>query len=175
MQPLSASSTTPAGATGAHEDAAAAWVAHFAAGWSAPSSARQFCAHFAPVLDPGIRLIAPQTPTTVGLEAFERNFAEPLFELIPDVRARVDGWASSGQTIFIELTVSGTLRRGRPVRWRACDRIELRDGRAVERESYFDPSPLLAALARSPRAWPAVARLQLRRAGQRPTTPKEEP
>src|SRR5580704_12438745 len=108
MQPPPASSTTRADATDAREDAAAAWVAHFAQGWSAPSGAHEFCAHFAPVLDPGVRLIAPQTPTTVGLEAFERYFAEPLFELIPDVRARVDGWACSGQTIFIELTISGT-------------------------------------------------------------------
>lgn len=174
MQPLPASPTTQAGATDARQDAAA-WVAHFAEGWSAPAGARQFCAHFAPVLDPGIRLIAPQTPTTIGLEAFERDFAEPLFELIPDVRAHVDGWASCGPTIFINLTISGTLRRGRSVQWRAVDRVELRDGRAIERESHFDPSPLLAALARSPRAWPAFARLQLRRAVRRPTTPKERP
>jgi SnoaL-like domain len=175
MQLPGASPLTPAVANGATDDAAAAaWIASFAEGWAAPAGAREFCAHFAPILDPGIRLIAPQTPTTVGLEAFERDFAEPLFALIPDVRAKIGKWASFGPTIFIELTISGTLLRGRAVTWPACDRVELRDGRAIERESYFDPSPLLAALARSPRAWPAFGRLQLRRAIPRRTTPKEE-
>jgi len=31
---------------------------------------------------------------------------------------------------------------------------------AIERESYFDPGPLIAAIARTPRAWPKFARFQ---------------
>jgi hypothetical protein len=38
------------------------------------------------------------------------------------------------------------------------------DGVAVERESYLDPSPILAAVARTPRAWPRFLRVQARAA-----------
>jgi hypothetical protein len=50
----------------------------------------------------------------------------------------------------------------RPISWRACDRVTLCDGVAVERESYFDPGTLLAAVARAPRAWPALLSMQAR-------------
>jgi hypothetical protein len=53
------------------------------------------------------------------------------------------------------------------------DRIELRDGRAVERRAYFDSTELLAAVARSPRAWPRFARLRLRTLRNRNKTTKE--
>jgi hypothetical protein len=47
-------------------------------------------------------------------------------------------------------TLRGTLGE-RPVAWRVCDRATFRDGLVVERESYFDPTPLLrAALTRQP-------------------------
>jgi ketosteroid isomerase-like protein len=154
---------SPTAATSAAREAAAEWVARFEDGWAAPASAAAFCAHFSPILDPSIRLLQPQMPATTGLEAFERDFAGPLFELMPDVHATVEHWASLDETIFIELTISGTLRGGRHLSWRACDRVVLRDGRALERESYFDPSPILAALARSPRAWPAFVRVRLGR------------
>ena len=45
---------------------------------------------------------------------------------------------------------------------RACDRVTLRDGVAIERESHADPTPLLVALARSPREWPGFLRTQAR-------------
>jgi hypothetical protein len=177
MPPASSTARTSnaSDATGDASAQAAVWVEHFAEGWAAPASAHEFCVHFAPLLAPDIRLVAPQMPTTVGLDAFERRFAEPLFELMPDVHATVQHWAAHGETIFIDLTIAGTLRGGRSLSWHACDRVVLRGRRAVERESYFDPSPLLAALARSPRAWPAFIRLQLRRVRPSPQRPKETP
>ena len=42
-----------------------------------------------------------------------------------------------------------------------CDRIQLRDGKAVERVAYLDPAPLLKAVAASPRVWPRFIRTQL--------------
>jgi hypothetical protein len=152
---------------------AAEWVRQFAEGWAEPAGAREFCAHFAPILAPEIRLVQPRMATTTGLLAFERDFAEPLFAVMADLRATVEHWASLGETIFIDLTLSGTLRGGRHVSWRACDRVVLRGAQAVERESYFDPSPLLAAVIRSPRAWPAFMRLQLRSIRPRSKRPKE--
>jgi hypothetical protein len=43
-----------------------------------------------------------------------------------------------------------------------CDRIKLRDGKAVERVAYLDPAPLLKAVAASPRSWPRFLRSQIR-------------
>jgi ketosteroid isomerase-like protein len=141
--------------------AAEEWVDGFAAGWRAPTGPDQFAAHFREMLAPDVRLIQPQIPTTVGFRAFEEQFVRPVFALIPDLHADVERWAARGETLYIELTLRGTLA-GRPLSWRACDRVTLRDGIAVERESYFDPAPLIAAVAMTPRAWPRFLRLQAR-------------
>jgi ketosteroid isomerase-like protein len=147
--------------TRTHDLAAAeAWVEAFTEGWRAPRSADSFADHFEPWLDPEIRLVQPQVPPTVGLRAFREEFARPLFELVPDLHGIVEGWASSGNTLYIELRLDGTIH-GRPLTMRTCDRITLRDGRAVERVAHLDPLPLLAAVAKSPRAWPTFARTQL--------------
>jgi hypothetical protein len=151
-------SVTPAApATGA----AQAWVAAFAEGWQAPTSADAFADHFQPWFDPHIRLIQPQLPTLVGHHAFRERFARPLFALIPDLHGQVERFAVGHGCAYVELTLRGTLG-GRPVAWRACDRTTLRDGIVVERESYFDPLPLLRALLTRPQAWHALARARLR-------------
>src|SRR5262249_22690162 len=129
---------------------AQAWVAAFAEGWRAPAGPDAFAAHFRPLLAPDVRLIQPQLPTTRGRDAFERDFVRPLFALIPDLRGDVERWAARDGNIYIELTLHGTIGR-RPLSWRVCDRIALRAGVAVERESYLDPSPLLRAVLASPR------------------------
>jgi ketosteroid isomerase-like protein len=137
------------------------WVAAFAEGWQAPGGADAFAAHFRPLLSADVRLIQPQLPTSVGRLAFQERFAKPIFALIPDLRGEVERWAAYGDTIYIELTLRGTLA-GRQISWRACDRVTLRNGVAVERESYCDPLPLLVAVACTPRAWPRFLRLRAR-------------
>lgn len=149
--------SAPATATGAAE----AFVAGFVEGWRSPESAEDAARHFEPLLAPDVRLIQPQLPVGVGYEDLRRRFLEPLFELMPDVRGEVDRWAARGDDVFIELTLIGTIG-GRPVSMRACDRVTLRDGLAVERESHADPAPLLVAVARSPRTWPRFLRRQAR-------------
>ena len=139
---------------------AEAWVAGFVEGWRAPTGPDAFAAHFRPMLAPDVRLIQPQLPTVTGRRGFEEQFVRPLFALIPDVRGEVERWAARGETLYIELTLSGTLG-GRPVSWRVCDRVTLRDGLAIERESYFDPGPLIAAVIRTPRAWAPFLRLRM--------------
>jgi hypothetical protein len=57
------SSVTPAAPA---TEAAQAWVALFAEGWLAPTSADAFADHFQPWFDPQVRLIQPQLPTMVG-------------------------------------------------------------------------------------------------------------
>jgi ketosteroid isomerase-like protein len=142
------SSNTPA-APGT--EAAQAWVLAFAEGWQAPASAEAFADHFQPWFDPQIRLIQPQLPTLVGHQAFRERFAGPLFALIPDLAGRVERFAIGAECAYVELTLRGTLG-GRPISWRVCDRATLREGLVVERESYFDPMPLLRAILTRPRA-----------------------
>ena len=152
------SSVTPAAPA---TEAAQAWVAAFAEGWLAPASADAFADHFQPWFDPHVRLRQPLLPALVGHEAFRERFARPLFALIPDLDGQVERFAIRGDCAYVELTLRGTLG-GRPIAWRACDRVTLRDGLVVERESYFDPTPLLRAILTRPRAWPALARARPR-------------
>jgi len=144
---------------GRQDHAAEDWVRGFAAGWRDPAGPQAFVEHFTPLLDPEIRLIQPQMPDLVGLGAFRRGFVEPLFHLLPDIHGTVRGWAADGETIWVELTIEGTLG-GRPVTLESVDRITLRDGRAVERRAFLDPIPLLAAVLIRPRSWPRFARSQ---------------
>ena len=156
-------STTTAAIPSADPASSAAerWLEGFVEGWRAPRGADQFLAHFRPMLAPDVRLVQPQLPTAVGWRGFEQQVVRPLFAILPDIRAEVERWGANGDVLYIELTLRATLG-GRPVSWRACDRVTLREGLAIERESYFDPGPLLGALARSPRAWPAFVRAQAR-------------
>jgi ketosteroid isomerase-like protein len=153
-------SASTAEATAPEQSGAEAWVAGFIEGWRAPAGPDAFAAHFREMLAPDVRLIQPQLPTVTGRRGFEEQFVRPIFALIPDVRGEVERWAARGETLYIELTLRGTLA-ARPVSWRVCDRITLRDGLAIERESYFDPGPLIAAVIRTPRAWAPFARLRL--------------
>jgi ketosteroid isomerase-like protein len=135
------------------------FVAAFAEGWRAPRGAAGLVEAFRPLLCEDVRLVQPQMPTTVGLEGFRRGFAEPLFALIPDLRGEVEEWAARGDEVFIVVRLSGTLG-GRPVEFRSCDHVTLREGRIAQRVAYTDPLALLGAAARRPRAWPAAIRAQ---------------
>ncbi len=142
------------------------WVRSFIEGWRAPTDADSFADHFDGLVAEDVRMIQPQVPTTIGRHAFREQFARPIFELIPDLHATVHRWATNGDTALIEFTLSGTLG-GRPVNWDCVDRVTLRGGLATERRAYFDPTPLLAAVATRPRIWPRFARLQARQLRRR--------
>ena len=146
---MTASRTT---ATPAAESAAEVFVEAFAEGWRAPGGADQLADHFEPWLDTDIRLVQPGFPVIVGRGGFRERFARPLFALMPDLHATVVGWAVRGNAVYIELRLEGTVGR-RAVTLRSCDRITLRDGRAIERVAHLAPGPLLTAVALSPSAW----------------------
>jgi ketosteroid isomerase-like protein len=154
-------------ATVAHETteeqarAAADWVAMFAIGWANPMDTDTFCGHFDPWFDPDVRMIQPSVRPIVGRKAFREEFARPLFTLVPDLRGTVENWAASGDVLYIELRLAGTVGKRR-FTLHTCDRIRLRDGKAIERVAYLDPAPLLRAVAASPRSWPRFVRTQLR-------------
>jgi ketosteroid isomerase-like protein len=142
-------------------EAAKTWVAVFAGGWANPVDTDTFCDHFDPWLDDDVRMVQPSVRPTVGRTAFREQFARPLFTLVPDLHGTVVGWAASGDLVYIELRLEGTVGR-RPFTMHTCDRIQLREGKAVERVAYLDPAPLLKAVAASPRTWPSFIRTQLR-------------
>jgi hypothetical protein len=143
------------------EQQAAAWVEMFAEGWAKPVDADTFCDHFDPWFDPGVRMIQPSVRPTIGKRAFREEFARPLFDLVPDLHGTVENWAAAGDVIYIELRLEGSIGR-RPFTIHSCDRIRLRDGKAVERFAYLDSTPLVKAVLRSPRSWPKFIRTQLR-------------
>jgi ketosteroid isomerase-like protein len=143
------------------QDQAAAWVEMFAEGWANPRDTDSFCDHFEPWLDPEVRLLQPQLATLVGLRAFREEFARPLFDLVPNLRGTVEGWTARGDLVHIELRLDGTVGN-RTFEMRTCDRIVLRDGRAIERVAFLDPTPLLKAILLAPSAWPRFVRTQIR-------------
>jgi hypothetical protein len=147
--------------TAAESVAAAEWVEMFAEGWANPVDTDTFCDHFDPWFHDDVRMIQPSVRPTVGRKAFREEFARPLFTLVPDLHGIVENWSATGDVLYIELRLEGTVGRRR-FTLHTCDRIKLHEGNAVERVAYLDPAPLLKAVAASPRAWPRFIRTRLR-------------
>jgi ketosteroid isomerase-like protein len=152
---------TQNGTATSDEAAATAWVEMFTEGWANPVDADTLCEHFEPWFQDDVRMIQPSVRPVVGKKAFRDEFARPLFELVPDLHGTVENWASSGDTVYIELRLEGTIG-GRRFTMHTCDRIKLRDGKATERVAYLDATPMVKAVLRSPRSWPTFIRSQLR-------------
>ena len=122
------------------------FAASFAEAWAEPTPDRLLS-----LLHPDVRLVAPLMATTVGHDEARREFSR-LFELMPDIRGRVERWSGTEEIVFIEFILSGTLN-GHSIEWRLVDRFRLEGGLGIERVSYFDPLPLVGAFARVPSAW----------------------
>ena len=134
-------------------DDAVQTVAWFANGWTDPTY-DEFCDYFLTRMHPQVRLIQPLAATGVGRAAFRKQFAR-LFATVPDINAEVLKWSSHGPDVFIEIALHGTIG-WRSVTWYACDRLTVHDGMITERHSYFDPIPLVKAIALRPWAWPRL-------------------
>src|SRR3979409_1663572 len=94
------------------------------------------------VLAERTRLVAPMTPTVGTLAEGKRAFAE-LFELIPDLTAKVHRWAGTADGVLIEFTLSGSAGGG-PVSWDVVDRFVVgEDGPATARGPYCASLPRL--------------------------------
>jgi hypothetical protein len=144
-------------AAGAAEERAADFARRFEAFWAAPSPDL-----LGDLLAEDVLLVAPMTPVTHTLGDGKRAFAT-IFGLIPDLTGEVHCWGATEAGVLIYFTLSGTAG-GSPISWSAVDRIEIgEDGLATERISYFDSLPLVLAVARRPRAWPAFLRSRLGR------------
>jgi ketosteroid isomerase-like protein len=137
------------------QDKTADFVRRFSEFWRAPATER-----LDTVLAPDARLSAPMVPTTSGLEAGKRAFAD-LFELIPDMTAEVHRWGATSDGVLIEFTVRGTAG-GAPISWQSVDRFVLNDDAlATERFTYFDSLPLALTLMRRPRTWIGFTRSRI--------------
>jgi SnoaL-like domain len=131
--------------------AATEFVEFFAAGWAIGArDPEAFFRHFGPRMHPNTALIQPIAPPARGPGALRELFG-PLFKALPDLTGTLRRWGQTDDGVFIELTLRGHLGR-RPVEWTVVDRIILEDGLIRERRSYFDPAPLLKAVALRPRA-----------------------
>ena len=122
------------------------FAARFAEAWAAPTPSR-----LSALLTDDVVLIQPLAPTARGRAEAERAFGR-LLELVPDIHAEVfESWGDAeGGAITFDLI--GTLG-GSELRWHLVDVFELRDGLGSKRTSYFDPAPVIAAVATRPKAW----------------------
>ena len=122
-------------------------VEQFAAGWRNPNPHA-----WDGLLAADVELTQPLLRDGRGISVWHGEVAR-LLAFIPDLRGEVLGWAGRGDTLFIDLQLRGSAG-GRPVSFRAVDRLTISvSGTVVRRESFFDPLPLSATLARRPRAW----------------------
>lgn len=127
---------TGTGARGSFAD----WVAAFEERWA---DARSNLDRFMDILGPDIVLSAPGLKTTRGRAAGREAFAK-TFLALPDITGTVHRWSATGDVLFIEMTFAATIGNQR-VEWHDVDRFLFRDGVAVERIAYFDPSPIRRA------------------------------
>ena len=132
---------------------AAEFVGRFADGWARPEGG----ARLLPLLHPEVRLVQPVDGEVRGHDG-ARAFFDRTFGLIPDLRGEVLRWATGEDLLLIELRLYGTIVGGRPVEWVTSDHIRLENGLVRERVARFDPTPILVAALRSPRAWPRIVR-----------------
>ncbi|WP_310395596.1 nuclear transport factor 2 family protein [Hymenobacter sp.] len=127
-----------------HRGAIAEWVATFAGLWAAPA---QQLDRIMDIFGADIRLVAPGYVPTVGREAGRQAFAKTLAAL-PDLTGQVLRWSAQGEVLFVEMTFEATIG-GRRVRWHNVDRFLFREGYAVERVAYFNPTKVRLAFLSS--------------------------
>lgn len=134
------------------------YVARWRRAWSHGRVEPCLSEHAATIRDHETLYVGPLFDAVTG-EAGMRAMFGRVFALIPDLQAELDHWTVAPGLAFIEFTLRGTLG-GKPISWRAVDRMELDGEKLVTRESYFDPLPILIAVLTRPRAWPRLLRLR---------------
>jgi ketosteroid isomerase-like protein len=123
------------------------FAAKFADFWDNPSPQR-----LPELLHPDVVLVQPLARRTVGIQAAQAQFRRFL-SCLPGLRADVDHWRGDNDIVFIEFRLRATLGRDK-LDWPNVNRLRLRDGKAIERVTYFDPLAVLPTLLRHPSiAW----------------------
>ncbi|WP_182262062.1 nuclear transport factor 2 family protein [Rhodococcus sp. UFZ-B548] len=114
--------------------------------WAAPSPAR-----LPEILHDDVILVQPLTKRLDGIRSVQREF-DALGGWMPDLRAEIVRWHGDAEVVFIELRLHASWG-GQRIEWPCVDRLLLRDGKAVERDAFFDPLPLVLAMLRHPSVW----------------------
>ncbi|HET6733714.1 nuclear transport factor 2 family protein [Mycobacterium sp.] len=123
-----------------------AFVTKFADFWTDPTPAR-----LPELLHTNVVLRQPLAPSAVGIEQAQVQF-ERFCRCLPGLHARVDHWSTHNDLVFIEFTLCARLGR-ETLAWPTVNRLILRDGKAAERVTYFDPLAVLPTLLRHPSVW----------------------
>lgn len=123
------------------------FVAAFAEFWHHPSPMQ-----LPDLLHDDVQLVQPLVPPAYGIVEAQRQF-ERFCRCLPGLHAVVDRWSGHEDLVFIEFTLNARLGRDR-LQWPNVNRLVLRDGKAAERVTYFDPLAVLPTLLRHPSvAW----------------------
>ena len=115
---------------------AQAFVESWSKVWRGPNSDPQL---YMSLLHEGCLLVNPvSSGTRENLPEIMQGFlsAEPDVHIVPT------RWAETADGVIIEWVNTGPLH-GAPFELRGVDRFTLRDGKATEGYSYFDPRPFL--------------------------------
>ncbi|WP_064745176.1 nuclear transport factor 2 family protein [Pseudonocardia acaciae] len=122
-------------------------VQAFADGWERPHPNA-----WDGLLAEDIELVQPLLPSGHGRHVWQEEMRR-LLAFLPDLRGEVLGWAGREDRVFLHVELSATVGTGR-VAFRAVDQLELdQAGTVLRRESFFDPAPVAAELARRPASW----------------------
>ncbi|MFC6881445.1 MULTISPECIES: nuclear transport factor 2 family protein [Actinomadura] len=122
------------------------FVADFIDFWNDPSPQR-----IPEILHPDVVLTQPLAAPMRGIAAVQEEFRR-IWRFLPDLHVQVDRWRGDGDVLFIELRLRAHAG-GELVEWPGIDRFVLRDGKAVQRMTYFDPLPVLAKVVKHPSLW----------------------
>ena len=115
---------------------AESFVASWSKVWRGPDSDPQL---YMKLLHEGCRLV---NPISEGKREDLPKIFEAFLAMEPDIRVVPARWAETADGVLIEWVNTGTLR-GTRFELRGADRFTLRDGKATEGYSYFDPRPFL--------------------------------
>ena len=125
-------------------------VKAFADGWKRPHPHA-----WDSLLATDVELHQPLMPDGIGVGHWQRQFAR-LQAVLPDIHGQVIAWAPLPDGLLIHLRCDATVG-GRPLTFDVIDRLRLSaNGTVVRRDSFFDPTPLVVALATRPRVWWAI-------------------
>jgi hypothetical protein len=115
---------------------AEAFLANWSKVWHGADSDPQL---YMELLHEGCPLINPIDPIT---REDLPKFIEAVLDIEPDIRVVPTRWAETDDGVLIEWVNTGTLH-GAAFELSGADRYTLRDGKATEGYSYFDPRPFL--------------------------------
>ena len=87
----------------------------------------------------------------IGIRAAQSEF-QRIWCCLPGLNAQVDHWCGDGELVFIEFRLCARIG-STVIEWPTVNRLVLRDGKAIERVTYFDSLAILSMLLRHPSIW----------------------